>query len=104
MITSTTTTKVKGTGTLHYDDNDKLLFNSNDAIHVFDTSEFVIPANEYEATFLMTNFIKTHQTIGKCGEVFTFFQHVEYINCYSFSSRIRPLPMPSVQMTRIVPA
>ena len=31
--------------------------------------EYIIPANENQALFLMTNFIKTHQTKGFCDEV-----------------------------------
>lgn len=36
---------------------------------VFDTSDYIIPANEYNSIFIMTNFIETIQSPGLCHEV-----------------------------------
>ncbi len=36
---------------------------------IFDTTEYVIPPNEYNSIFVMTNFIETEQIPGTCEEV-----------------------------------
>ena len=40
----------------------------SDIVQIFDTPEYVIPPNENEGVFIMTNFIKTSQTISNCDE------------------------------------
>ena len=35
---------------------------------ILDTADYVIPANEYNSIFIMTNFIKTDQIQEKCDE------------------------------------
>ncbi len=66
--TSATTMYIRGRGIIKNqtdaDSNPKL-----DAFHIFDTSEYVIPPNENEAVFIMTNFIKTFQKMNTCDEV-----------------------------------
>lgn len=32
--------------------------------------DYVVPPNEYNSIFIMTNFIETYQTQGTCPEVF----------------------------------
>jgi hypothetical protein len=87
-VTSTVTTKVKGLGFLvkgssheellkitheEYDVfdviNERLPVNSSKSFRIFDTSDYIIPPNEYNSIFIMTNFIETHQTAGICEEV-----------------------------------
>lgn len=36
---------------------------------IYDTVEYVIPPNEPECIFVMTNFIRTTQNVGTCAEV-----------------------------------
>ena len=36
---------------------------------IFDTADYIIPPNEYNAIFIMTNFIETIQTMGNCDAV-----------------------------------
>ena len=36
---------------------------------IFDTSDYIIPPNEFNSIFVMTNFIQTVQTLGVCEEV-----------------------------------
>ncbi len=75
---SSITTKVKGLGYINYPNNSmKNLTGFNNAyivndqmpIHVFDTPDYVVPPNEYNSIFIMTNFIKTIQSQGLCQEV-----------------------------------
>ena len=69
---STTTTFIRGRGFIKNFQNDSLNFDSEfdfKNLQIFDTAEYIIPANENQALFLMTNFIKTHQTKGFCDEV-----------------------------------
>ena len=38
-------------------------------LRIFDTVDYVVPANEYNSIFVMTNFIETKQTLDSCDEV-----------------------------------
>ena len=76
------TTKVKGQGyvplnktidkeLLRIDKNyieKNYQLNSNLKYRILDTTDYVIPPNEYNSVFIMTNFIKTDQTQGECDE------------------------------------
>ncbi len=65
--TSTVTTKVKGLGYIQYG-NTRESFPLKQA-RVFDTSDYIVPPNEYNSVFIMSNFIETIQTQGHCDEV-----------------------------------
>lgn len=82
-VSSSATTKVKGQGflpinsTKHFQMNrndsnyyEKLFsFDPNVSYHMLDTADYVIPPNEYNSVFIMTNFIKTEQKQDVCEEV-----------------------------------
>jgi hypothetical protein len=69
------TTKVKGLGYYSLNTNSQMVqLNStlepmSKKFRIFDTADYVIPPNEYNAIFIMTNFIETIQTIGNCDAV-----------------------------------
>jgi hypothetical protein len=74
-ITSTATTYIKGRGFIKNNpfksSNTGIYVDSqleSDIFQIFDTPEYVIPPNENEGVFIMTNFIKTSQTISNCDE------------------------------------
>jgi hypothetical protein len=64
QVSSTVTTKVKGLGYL----NNTINLNDH-KYNIYDTSDYVIPPNEYNSIFVMTNFIETQQSRGICEEV-----------------------------------
>ena len=79
---SAVTTKVKGQGFLpmnmkraEFFNNPELftdaLFSARDNIQYMqlDTCDYVIPPNEFNSIFIMTNFIKTKQSRNTCEEV-----------------------------------
>lgn len=37
--------------------------------YMLDTADYIIPPNEYNSVFIMTNFLKTDQIRGSCDEV-----------------------------------
>jgi hypothetical protein len=89
QISSVVTTKVKGQGfvptnltlnktALKKDDLKyfESLFELNTKVsyHMMDTADYVIPPNEYNSVFIMTNFIKTDQIRDSCDEVFWPFR------------------------------
>jgi hypothetical protein len=82
VVSSAVTTKVKGQGFLPLNlTKDKFLnrkdlpldkqygLDPNTQYVMFDTGDYVIPANEYNSIFIMTNFVKTKQTQSQCDEV-----------------------------------
>lgn len=87
-VTSAVTTKVKGIGLTSplnnlirenfYSTREEVLsiihskFTPEDKIKfkVFDTSDYIVPPNEFNSLFIMTNFVETKQSIGTCEEVF----------------------------------
>jgi len=89
-VTSTVTTKVKGLGyvssfgnfTVNHDEiqkPDEILtkirevYNASNSatFKTFDTADYIVPANEYNSIFIMTNFIETQQSRGVCEESYT---------------------------------
>lgn len=68
---STVTTKVKGVGyvdKMNIFDKIGKLDEKEINLKVYDTSMFVIPPNEYNSIFVMTNYIESTQSPGKCDE------------------------------------
>ena len=76
------TTKVKGNGfipinktidpyliksDLEYLQN-QFVLNETFEYKILDTADFVIPPNEYNSIFIMTNFIRTEQNRQNCGK------------------------------------
>ncbi|CAF0928545.1 unnamed protein product [Brachionus calyciflorus] len=89
-VSSVVTTKVKGQGFLannltietnlkeksnEYFEN---LFSlkSNVEYHMLDTADYVIPPNEYNSVFIMSNFLKTKQTQDRCPEESTKYKAI----------------------------
>lgn len=82
-VSSAVTSKVKGQGfvplnTMHNrsanqsDPNyyhDLFMLKQGVDYQIMDTADYIIPPNEYNSMFIMTNFIKTEQTPGFCDEV-----------------------------------
>lgn len=82
-VSSVVTTKVKGQGyvpvnrTLNrHDIVDEIEYyerlfalHPNISYHMLDTADYVIPPNEYNSVFIMSNFLKTDQIRGSCEEV-----------------------------------
>lgn len=82
-VSSVVTTKVKGQGFVPLNSSINLNFTNQgstffDKIYslktdmdyqMIDTADYVIPPNEYNSIFIMTNFLKTKQQQGKCPEV-----------------------------------
>ena len=82
-MSSVVTTKVKGQGFVpinklrdkSLNKSDPLYYeklfslNPNVSYKILDTADYIIPPNEYNSIFVMTNFIKTIQTQGYCDEV-----------------------------------
>lgn len=84
-VSSVVTTKVKGQGfvpvnatidkTLNQKDPDffdKMMeLRMDKQYKILDTADYIIPPNEYNSIFIMTNYIQTVQTQGMCDEVKT---------------------------------
>ncbi|RNA25785.1 P2X purinoceptor 5 [Brachionus plicatilis] len=84
-VSSSVTTKVKGQGFVpmnssinrSMDKNDpfyyqKLFsFDQNKTYRLLDTADYVVPPNEYNSIFIMSNFIETTQSQGRCDEEVT---------------------------------
>lgn len=82
-VSSVVTTKVKGLGYVpinqtfnrkknHSDPNyyqNLFALNPDVQYKIFDTADYIIPPNEYNSIFIMTNFIETQQSQGFCDEV-----------------------------------
>ena len=70
-MTSTVSTKVKGLGYVDLNNrkSNSNQFRSKNNFQVFDTPDYVIPPNEYNAIFIMTNYIETVQSQGYCDAV-----------------------------------
>lgn len=82
-VSSSVTTKVKGQGFVpinatinrSLNKNDPFYyqkmfeFDSNKTYRLLDTADYVVPPNEYNSIFIMSNFIETIQTQGRCDEV-----------------------------------
>ncbi len=49
--------------------NKRLELNFDNKYKVFDTADYIVPPNEYNSIFIMTNFIETFQNKGLCPEV-----------------------------------
>lgn len=43
-------------------------FHPNYVYELIDSSDFLTSPNEFNSIFIMTNFVKTEQTLGYCGE------------------------------------
>ena len=77
VATGTVTSKVKGFGILPITNStaDSHVIPFNDGIlppnlyKILDTADYIIPPNEFNSIFIMTNFIQTVQTQGACEEV-----------------------------------
>jgi hypothetical protein len=78
VATGTVTSKVKGFGILPITNitKDSYVITFNDGImkpnlyKILDTADYIIPPNEFNSIFVMTNLIKTEQAPGVCEEVF----------------------------------
>ncbi|RNA03742.1 P2X purinoceptor 4, partial [Brachionus plicatilis] len=75
-VSSTVTSKVKGLGYVKYPDrlrtlDPEFLHRSQFNYRIFDTADYIVPPNEYNSVFLMTNFVETIQTQSLCSEDFT---------------------------------
>lgn len=82
-VSSAVTTKVKGQGFVPVRAELNKSANRNDPAYlrdlfelhhdidyqILDTADYIIPPNEYNSMFIMTNFIRTEQTPGVCDEV-----------------------------------
>ena len=81
VATGTVTSKVKGFGILPITNLtiDSHVISFNDGIlpanlyKILDTADYIIPPNEFNSIFVMTNLIQTEQTPGVCEEVYLFF-------------------------------
>ncbi len=91
-VVGTTAVKVKGFGleprTNNFSANDLFFVKMNDGIlsensfNIYDSTDYVIPPNEYNSVFIMTSKIQTEQTQGTCEEVCLI---LSYRATYSFS-------------------
>lgn len=93
-VSSAVTTKVKGQGFVpvdlmlekrpNYSDpnyfHDLFSLKPNINYKILDTADYIIPPNEYNSMFIMTNFIKTQQSPGFCDEVCFLFMVVLKLN------------------------
>lgn len=84
-VSSIVTTKVKGQGYVPVNSTldkkkiiDELPFYENLFMlhphmdyYMLDTADYIIPPNEFNSIFIMTNFLKTDQVRGNCDEVKT---------------------------------
>lgn len=82
-VSSAVTTKVKGQGFVPFNAMHNKSANRSDPsfyhelfrlrpdmdYRIMDTADYIIPPNEYNSMFIMTNFIRTEQTPGFCDEV-----------------------------------
>ena len=92
-VSSVVTTKVKGLGYVAINQtHDRASNRSNPDYYpdlfalkpevqykIYDTADYIIPPNEYNSIFIMTNFIETQQSQGFCDEVSHFFLN-SYLN------------------------
>ena len=83
-VSSAVTTKVKGQGFVPVNSilnksanrSDPAYYRELFKLHaggdyrIMDTADYIIPPNEYNSMFIMTNFIRTEQTPGLCDEVY----------------------------------
>lgn len=81
-VSSVVTTKVKGQGFVPVNATidrsitqsdpqfiSKMLdLNPNVTYKILDTADYIVPPNEYNSIFIMTNYIQTVQTQGACDE------------------------------------
>ncbi|CAF0949069.1 unnamed protein product [Brachionus calyciflorus] len=81
-VSSSVTTKVKGQGFVPINATINSSLNKNDPFYyeklfeidekkdfrLLDTADYIIPPNEYNSIFIMSNFIETTQTQGVCDE------------------------------------
>ncbi len=72
-MSSTVTTKVKGFGYIQNIDPkfQHLDYSKTDLSYfrIFDTADYIIPPNEYNSFFVLSNFVQTDQSPGVCDEV-----------------------------------
>lgn len=82
-VSSVVTTKVKGQGFVPVNgilDKSKIVdelhfyeslfeLQPNVSYSMLDTADYIIPPNEFNSVFIMTNFLKTDQIRGSCDEV-----------------------------------
>lgn len=83
-VSSSVTTKVKGQGYVPINATHNKTLNKSDPFYYeklfdldfdnkwyrfLDTADYVIPPNEYNSIFIMSNFIETTQSQGFCDEV-----------------------------------
>lgn len=82
-VSSSVTTKVKGQGFVpinasidkSMDKKDPFYFQKlfafdlNKTYRLMDTADYIVPPNEYNSIFIMSNFIETTQTQDRCDEV-----------------------------------
>lgn len=66
--TNSTREKISGRPTIEY--YEKLMsLNQNVTYKILDTADYIVPPNEYNSIFIMSNYIQTLQTQGVCDEV-----------------------------------
>jgi P2X purinoceptor 4 len=85
VASGTVTTKVKGFGVLPIKNLtiDEHVVALNDGTlppnlyTIFDTADYIIPPNEFNSIFVMTNFVQTVQTPGVCEEVSKYYLFIK---------------------------